>query len=312
MIRFNRQLSYKSAPSRPQTFFLMAFLGLMMSMGLTRLAEAQDDLEIVRRAVLVPQAVGIALTGGKADTIPDRVGFSKRIRADAYLVRNGFRLARVNTSFYRADLLLGSLTFEDDLGRRVCKAYTINYVSKGKDRLIVRKAKMNNITPFIPAHEVYIVPAEKMSLKKMRTRAFTDLLTFARKHTIQVTQEALDPAPRNYQVLVFDMDRLHPKDGWNLFADETMGRSWGKNGWMVAGTTSSFAVNGPDEVIFRVFHARGRGSAVAGKTLAVGAFTNHYQPPIPAGPSPVVEVTPAMRELKTRYASKAFPNLNKE
>jgi hypothetical protein len=296
---------------RCATVFALGIV-FILATGLVKPIPAQEALEIFRQAILVPQCVGLAMTDANVDTFKDRISLAGSIGRDSYLTKNGYHLARVNTSYYRRDRLLGSLIFEDALGRRVHKAYTIDYGTSEKNRWVVHKAKLIDITPLIPNYEVYFIPAEKIAQGKMRTLRFPGLLAYARANAKSVSPDAVDTSPRSYHVMVFAMDRLHPQDGWDLFMDETAGRSWGKAGWRVAATTARFAINGPEEMVFRIFYTPGKGYPGAGRIYAVGAFTNCYQPDLPAGPTAVVEAPPELQVLKSRFTAKALPNLKKD
>ncbi len=286
---------------------LLALFATVLLLSAPRPAVAQDGLEVVRASVLVPQAVGAALTNAAPSS--RAVTFAGPVRPDGWLVKNGFQLQRLNTTAYTPDLLRGGLTFGDSLGRCTHLACTISYAQAAEGRYLVRKVTTTPVTPAIPAHEAYFLPAERMSLRQMSEMGFADLLAFARDNAVQVGPDTVDPSPRAYQVLVFALDRLQPGDSWLVFAGDSQGFSWNRDGWAVAGISSAFAVNGPGQTVFRVFYAPGKDNALSGKILAAGAFSNHFLPPVPPGTTSVVAAAPAVQELKARYAAKAFPTM---
>lgn len=284
---------------------LLLLWALTVSLSAPQAAASQDTRALLQASTLLPQAVGAVLCG--QDPTVGWIRLPRSLNAEPALSRSGFNHVRTHTSFCGPSLVQCSISFQDALGRGLHRSCDIAYRRDDSGSITVLQVRAEPFTPLVPACETYLVPGDRISLGKMHGMRFAELLTFARENAMVLTPGARDTTLRLYHVLAFAMDRLQPGDQWFLVSGENQGFSWNDKGWSVSGISVQCPLNAAPEVVFRAYYAPSTASPLGHSLLHAGTFSNWYTPPLPLGPSEQVPTSPAVRALKARFTSKAFP-----
>lgn len=268
-------------------------------------AGAEADKEAVLRGILISNAFGKAFSGEDYDYTGATVDFARKIKASNFLVPNKATMVRGSVFKDTGKRISGTLRYADPFGRIATYTYNLGYAAKGDHRYRITRVGVKTYEPVRPKFQGYFIPADKITVKKMKRMGTGKLMEFARANGVRPEQDVTGPV-RDYHVVVFCMHRLRGKAKWAVMHDGKVGASWSKGDWHVAATTASFGLNGPDLALFRVLYAPSKRSPYKGRLIQVGGLTNQVMPPS-TGPARSVAIPPETRALLDKYATKIQP-----
>lgn len=285
----------------------IAVLALCLSLvaAAPALAKGGPGAEPVMRGILISNAFGKAFSGEKHDYTGATVDFSRKIKASNFLVPNKATLVQGSVLKDTGKRMSGTLRYADPFGRMATYTYNLGYSVKGDHRYRITKIGVKTYEPVRPAFEGYFIPADRITLKKMRRMDTGKLMEFARANGERLQENVRGPA-REYRVVVFCMHRLRGNAKWAVMHRGKLGASWARGDWHVAAITATFGLNEPNLELFRVLYGPSDRSPYKGKLFQVGGLANQFVPPA-TGPARSVNVPSETRLLLDRYAAKIQP-----
>ena len=269
------------------------------------LAGSGDGEDPTLRGILISNAFGHAFSAEKYAYTGATVSFARKIRASNFLVPNKAVMIQGGVFEDTGKRLTGTLRYADPFGRVATYTFSLGYAAKGDYRYRVSKVGVKTFEPVRPKFEGYFIPADKITLKKMKRMDTGKLMAFARANSVRPEEGVSTPAGE-YHVVVFCMHRLRGKARWAVMHRDKLGASWHKGDWHVAAVTATFGLNTPDLELFRVLYGPSERSPYKGKLFQVGGLANQFVPPV-SGPARSVNVPPETRRLLDEYAAKIQP-----
>lgn len=291
-----------------KTFIIpIAALALCLSLAAAMAAPAGGGAEkdAVLRGILISNAFGKAFSGEEYAYTGAAVDFARKVKPSNFLVPNKAVMVQGSVLEDTGKRITGTLRYADPFGRIATYLYDLGYATKGTNRYRITRVGVKTYEPVRPDFEGYFIPADRITLKKMRRMSTGKLMEFARANG-QRPEEGVTGPVGDYHVVVFCMHRLRGNATWAVMHGDKLGESWAKGEWHVAAITASFGLNAPDPALFRVLYGPSKRSPYKGKLFQVGGLANQYVPPV-TGPAESVNVPPETRLLLDKYAAKIQP-----
>jgi len=285
-------------------------LSLCMVMAQSTLSNAQDtkENETFIRTLLMSDAFGKSFAGDSYSFTNAKVDFTKKVKASGFLKANKAHMIEGSVLADNGKLMSGTLKYADPLGRTATYGYKISYKTLRDHHYKIKKVSIKTHEPLMPKAEGYFVPADSISLKKMKSMSTADLLRYARKNQDPLVENGQAGPVKDYHVLIFCMNRLRGNAKWSVLFDGKFSTSWAKGDWHVASIDASVSVNGPETDTFQVFYGPGKRSPFTKKLILAGIFSNQYLP-MAGGPVKRVKASPATSQLLKKYHAKNLPDL---
>ncbi|EGB15728.1 hypothetical protein DND132_2525 [Pseudodesulfovibrio mercurii] len=298
-------LRHNAASLLPAGALLLLCLVLLPAVPAS--ADGAGDEQLVR-TVLISEALGKSFSGEEYRFTNASVRFAGPIKPSGFLTANKARMTGAAVRTDDGSRMTGSLSYADPLGRKAVYLYTIDYEDLGNHNYRVRKVGIKTCEPVRPVPEGYFVPADGITLKKMKAMPTADLLAYAREHGEPVARGAQPSPAGDYHVLVFCMHRLRGNPAWTVTHNGQMGQSWSRGDWHVAAIDATLALNAAPDEVFAVYYGPGERSPFHGKIYPIGGIVSRHVPS-PGGPVAEVEGTERTANLLREYRARTLANM---
>ena len=197
------------------------------------------------------------------------------------MIDQGFYLSGVVITHYevtgKKGSLQGMMIHQDPYEREIYSGFSAGFQGLRTAQVIdVDIEPGKNLKPVI---QLYIVPAEKVSMENLENATFTQALEQVSMNARKLDGTSPgDSQPQDYLAVAFRMNRQTPAYQINLVMDSKpgtlsgrkTGRLLDKNGWLIAVISDKFSCDSGQEWFFNIIPGE-----TAGKQQIAGVYSSH-------------------------------------